>query len=93
MSGNFSRVVGQKAQLNTLQPQWTFISLMQAGSRHFKQMLEAIVSLCVGYQPPSCERLRSRLLMGAVDQIYQGCGCCGAKHRVFWQHLHERWLD
>ena len=51
------------------QLQWTFSSSMQARSRYLKKMLAAVASAGAGYQPPSCEKLRSSLLVDAVGQV------------------------
>lgn len=42
---------------------------MQARSRYFKQMLEAVAAYGSGYQPPGSDQLRTRLLVEAVDQV------------------------
>lgn len=42
---------------------------MQAQSKNFKEMMDAIASYGAGYQPPSAEQLSSHLLVEAVDNV------------------------
>ena len=52
-----------------LELHWTLSSSMQAESKYFKAMLEAVASYGAGYQPPTDKQLRSHLLVEAVDKL------------------------
>ena len=52
-----------------LELHWTLSPSMQADSKYFKDMLEAVASYGAGYQPPTDEELSSHLLVKAVDEV------------------------
>ena len=52
-----------------LELHWTLSFSMQAESKYFKAMLEAVASYGAGYQPPTDKQLRSHLLVEAVNKL------------------------